>query len=433
MIAGVGGNPLDLGLQRHYKDFAPRVGIAYRLNEKTVIRTGFGISYAPFPDNTYAYNYPVKQNNQFSANCSFCYVFLPSGQPATFQNGFPPFQSVVIPSNGIITNPDLNSAYFFINPRFRDPYVLSWNLAIQRSLPYNFALEVAYVGNHGVDQPANYNLNASTTLGADVAGQPLFQLFGKKANVEDRYVGYSSMYNGLQAKLDKRFSDGFALTTSFTYAKAMGMQSEDAGLDFYINARRNWRRLDFDRTFTFAQSYVYELPFGKNKKSLTSGPVGAILGGWQFNGILTIYSGHPLSYGFSGSSLKAPGNGNTLNYFGPGGIQITKGNGRDATWFNPTKCSASVTSNCFAQPGADFGNLGRNVIDGPGQWGLDASIFRNFNITERFKLQIRGEGFSVINTPKWNDPNTDITSANFGFITGAGGARSIQLGAKLIF
>jgi hypothetical protein len=445
VIAGIGGNPSDLGLQRHFKDFAPRVGIAYRLNEKTVLRTGFGISYAPFPDNTYAYNYPVKQNNVFSPNCSFCSVVLPSGQPATFQNGFPAFLPVSIPSNGIITNPDLNSTYFFINPRFRDPYVESWNLAIQRSLPYNFALEVAYVGNHGVDQPANYNLNASTTLGADIAGQPLFQQFGKKASVEDRYVGYSSMYNGLQAKLDKRFSDGFALTTSFTYGKAMGMQSEDAGLDFYINAKRNWRRLDFDRTFTFAQSYVYELPFGKNKKYLTSGPVGAIIGGWQLNGILTIYSGHPLNFGGDSGVLKAPGNSNTLNYFGPGGIQVSKGNGRDATWFNPTICNfnsakgALVTTGCFAQPGAEngglpeFGNLGRNVISGPGQWGLDASIFRVFNITERFKLQLRGEAFSVINTPKWNDPTTDINSANFGFITGAGGARSIQLGAKLLF
>jgi Carboxypeptidase regulatory-like domain len=445
VIAGVGGNPLDLGLQKHYKDFAPRLGIAYRVNEKTVIRTGFGISYAPFPDNTYAYNYPVKQNNVFSPNCSFCSVNLPNGQPATFQNGFPAFQSVVIPSNGIITNPDVNSTYFFINPKFREPYTESWNFAIQRSLPFNLAFEVAYVGNHGVDQPAVFNLNASTTLGADVAGQPLNQLFGKKASVEDRYVGYSSMYNGLQSKLDKRFSNGFALTTSFTYAKAMGMQSEDAGLDYYINPQRNWRRLDFDREFTFAQSYVYELPFGKNKKYLTSGPVGAVLGGWQVNGILTIYSGHPLTFSGTSAVLKAPGNNNTLNYFGPGGIQVTKGNGRAASWFNPTICNFNsakgnlVTTNCFAQPGAEngglpeFGNLGRNVIDGPGQWGLDASIFRNFNITERWKIQIRGEGFSVINTPKWGDPSTDINSSNFGFITSAGGARSIQLGAKIIF
>ncbi|PYT18427.1 MAG: TonB-dependent receptor, partial [Acidobacteria bacterium] len=314
VIAGIGGNPLNLGLETHWKDFCPRLGIAYRLNDKTVIRTGFGISYSPFPDNTYAYNYPVKQNNVFSqpSTCSICGVLLANGQPASFQNGFPPFNAAAIPSNGLISKPDPNQTYFFINPHFREPYVEAWNFAVQRSLPFNLAWEVAYVGNHGVNQPAVFNLNASTTLGANQPGQPLFAQYGQKASVEDRYVGYSSMYHGLQTKLDKRFSNGFAMTTSYTYSKAMGMQSEDSGLDFYINARRNWRRLDFDRTHTFAQSYVYELPFGKGKQHLQSGAGSWILGGWQVNGILTIYTGHPLT-SFAGNSavLGAPGNNNT--------------------------------------------------------------------------------------------------------------------------
>jgi hypothetical protein len=446
VIAGVGGNPLDLGLEKHYKDFAPRLGIAYRFDEKTVIRTGFGMSYAPFPDNTYAYNYPIKQNNTFSGNCSFCPAVLPNGQPATFQNGFPAFTTVQIPSNGIITNADINQTYFFINPHFKEPYVESWNIAIQRALPWNLSLDIAYVGNHGVDQPAVYNLNASTTLGADIQGQPLYQKFGKKASVEDRYIGLSSMYNGLQVKLDKRYSNGFSLTTAYTYSKAMGFQSEDSGLDFYINPKRNWRRVNFDRTHYFVQSYVYELPFGKGKRfAANGGPASWVLGGWQVNGLLSIATGSPIDFGGSSAVLKAPGNNNTLNWFGPGPIQVTKGNGRDATWFTPTICNfnstkgALVTTQCFAQPGAEngglpeFGNLGKNVMSGPGFWNLDASVFRNFQIGERFKLQFRAEGFSVLNTPQWNNPNTDITSSNFGKITGAGGARSIQLGAKLMF
>jgi Carboxypeptidase regulatory-like domain len=447
VIAGVGGNPLNNGMETHFKDFAPRLGIAYRFNDKTVIRTGFGISYAPFPDNTYAYNFPIKQNKAYSqpGSCSICGVVLDDGRSASFQNGFPTFPAAVIPSNGIITHPDPNQQWFFINTKFREPYVEAWNFAIQRSLPFNLALEVAYVGNHGVDQPANYAMNASQTLGGNQASQPLFAAYGQKAGVDDRYVGYSSMYHGLQTKLDKRFSNGFALTTSYTYQRAMGMQSEDAGLDFYINPRRNWRRLDFDRTHTFAQSYVYELPFGKGKKMLTSGPGSWILGGWQLNGILSIYTGHPITFGGTTAILGAPGNGNTLNWFGPGGIPTPKGNGVTGLWFTPTICNFNpakgslVTTQCFAQPGAEngglpeFGNLSRNVISGPGQWNLDASIFRNFAIGERFKLQFRGEAFHVMNTPQWNDPNTDITSSNFGKITGAGGGRSIQLGAKLIF
>ena len=442
IIAGVGNNPSDLGLNKHYKDFAPRLGIAYRWNEKTVIRTGFGISYSPFPDNTYAYNYPIKQNNQFNAACSYCVATLPNGQFATFQNGFPAFAAVQIPANGIIQNASISQSYITISKNFREPYTESWNFAVQRQLPWNLAFEAAYVGNHGVAQPAQYNQNASQTLGADNNGRPLFQKFGKNTDATLYFVGYSSAYHGLQVKLDKRFSNGFALTTAYTYSKAMGYQSEDSGIDNYIDGRRNWRRLNFDRTHYFVQSYVYELPFGKGKRYLDSGPAAAVLGGWQLNGILSIATGTPLNFAGNNAVLRAPGNNTTLNYFG-GPIQVTKGNGRNATWFTPTKCVFTganlVTTNCFAQPGAEnggtpeFGNLGYNVISGPGFWNLDASVFRNIKVTERFTLQVRAEGFSVVNTPQWNNPNTDINSSNFGFITGAGGNRQMQLGAKLIF
>jgi hypothetical protein len=448
IIAGVSNNPSDLGLDRHYKDFAPRLGIAYRLTEKTVIRTGFGISYAPFPDNTYAYNFPVKQNNAYEPNCSICPAVLPNGQVTTFQNGFPPATPALIPSNGIIANPDPSQVYFQINPHFREPYVESWNFAIQRSLPFNLVLDVAYVGNHGVAQPADYNLNASTTIGADVQGQPEYLPFGRKANTELRYVGYSSMYHGLQLKLDKRFSSGFTMTTAYTFSKAMGYQSEDSFLEFFIAQRRNWQRLNFDRKHFFVQSYVYELPFGKGKQHLQSGPASWILGGWQVNGVLQIASGAPLgnnggtiAFPYSAAGLKAPGNQNTVNHFGP--IHVLYGDGFSSPWFDNTKCSATITTNCFAPPGPlQFGNLGPNVIDGPGYWNLDASLFRNFEINERWHLQFRAEAFSVVNTPQWGQPNTDYTSANFGLITGlanqlpggqGGGARQIQLGAKLTF
>ena len=455
VIAGVGGNPLNAGLQTNYHDFAPRFGIAERLNDKTVLRAGFGISYSPFPDNTYAYNYPIKQNVAYSqpGACTICGVLLPGGQLSTFQNGFPPFPAAVIPPSGIITHPDPNQQWFFINSKFKEPYVEAWNFAVQRSLPFNLAAEVAYVGNHGVDQPAVYALNASHTLGGNQASQPLFAAYGQKAGVDDRYVGYSSRYNALQAKLDKRFSGSFTMTMSYSYQKAMGMQSEDSGLSEYVDGRRNWRRLDFDRTHTYAGSFVYELPFGRGKHYLTSGPGAWIVGGWQLNGILSIYTGDPITFGGDSSVLHSPGNGNTLNWFGPGPIQVTHGTGRGVDWFMPTKCNFNaskgplVTTQCFAQPGAEngglpeFGNLGWNVINGPGAWNLDASLFRTFNITERWKLQIRGEAFSAVNTPRWGNPDTGYGSATFGQITGTNGdgstslssARTIELGAKLFF
>jgi len=458
LIGGIGNVPSNVGVHTNYHDFGPRLGIAYRWNDKTVIRTGFGISYAPYPDNTYAYNYPVKQNNFFGNTSCFCVAQLPDGRPATFQNGFPAFQQAVIPSSGVIPNADLNQSYFFINPNFKEPYVESWNFAIQRSLPGNLVFDVAYVGNHGVDQPAIYNLNASTTVGGGRNSQPLFAKFGKTASVENRYVGYSSMYHGLQVKLDKRFSGGFGLTTAYTYSKAMGFQSEDSGIDFYINGHRNWRRLDFDRTHFFTQSYIYELPFGKGKKYLQSGVAGALLGGWQVNGVLQIATGAPIDFAGTSSILNAPNNNNTLNWFG-GPIPIFHGTGPGNAWFKNTICNFDsakgtlVTSQCFAQPGAEnggrpeFGNLGKNPISGPGYWNLDASVYRNFRIKERLQFQLRAQANSVVNTPQWGNPSTDINSANFGYITGVGngrsgqtlpggygsGARQVEFGAKLMF
>ncbi len=448
VIAGIGNNPMNLGLPLHKKDFAPRVGIAYRLTDETVIRSGFGISYSPYPDNSYAYNFPVKQNNAYEPNNTYGPAILPNGNTAKLAAGFPAPTPADVPSNGIIPNADLNQVYDVVNGNFREPYVESWSLAVQRRLPHNLTLDVSYVGNHGVAQPANYNMNAATTLGADVNGQPLYQKFGRKAGTNLRYVGFSSNYNALQVKFDKRYSSGLAITTAFTYGKAMGYQSEDSGLSYYVgDLSRNWQILNFSRKFNFVQSYVYQLPFGKGRKLLQSGLASKLAGGWQVNGVLTIASGTPLTFGGTSAILHAPGNSNTLNYFGPGGIQILNGTGRDAPWFSPTVCNFGsanpVTTQCFAQPGAEipngqpvppeFGNLGRSVIYGPGYWNLDASIFRSFRFSERASLELRGEGFSVINTPQWNNPDTGIGNKTFGYITGAGGNRSMQLGAKLIF
>jgi hypothetical protein len=433
VIAGVGGNPQNLGMRVNKKDFSPRIGMAYRLNDKTVFRGGFGISYTPFPDNSYAYNFPVKQNNAYNPAATYGPALLSDGSVATLSRGFPAPTPAIIPSNGIIANADVNQVYDTVNLGFREPYVESWNLSFQRSLPMNLALDIAYVGNHGVAQPANYNLNASTALGLDVQGQPLYQAFGRKASVNYRYQGFSSSYNSLQVKVDRRFSGGLMITSAYTWGKALGYQSEDGGLTFYINPQRNWAQLNFNRTHNFIFGYVWDLPFGKGQRYLKSNPVlAAVVGGWQMNGTLSILSGAPMNFGGNSGVLRAPGNGNTLNRYGD--IPILKGNGRDAPWFDPSICSASVTSNCFAQPGSlQFGNLGLYPINGPGSWNLDMSIFREFKFLEKYSLQLRGESFSVVNTPQWNNPDTNIGNKTFGYITGAGGNRTVQLGAKIVF
>ncbi len=210
----------------------------------------------------------------------------------------------------------------------------------------------------------------------------------------------------------------------------MGFQSgDDGGLTFYINQRRNYARNDFDRTHTFVQSYVYELPFGPGKKWVSSGWKSNVFGNWRVNGILTAMSGLPVTIGASSGSLNAPGNTQTADQVAQ--VQILKNIGSNGTWFSTSS---------FAQPTANgvFGNSGRNLFSGPGYFNLDFSLFKVFTYRERFNLEVRGEAFGVTNTPHFTLSQNNLTNgANFGRVTstlgGDGGARTMQLGMKLTF
>ena len=439
VVSGYGSNPDNLGITTHYKYFAPRLGLAYRLRESTVIRAGFGISYTPFPDNSYAYNFPVRANNSFNpAVATYGPAVLPTGQTATFATGFPALIQPVIPSNGIITNPTVGSQYFVVNQNFKNPYVESWNLAIQHSLPGRFVLDLAYVGSHSVDTVVNYNLNAATVVGQGNAGQPEFTPFGRTAATQLLFAGFSSSYNALQAKLDRRFSNGFTTTTSYTFGKGMGYQTDDdGGLAFYINQRRNYARNDFDRTQTFVQSIVYDLPFGKGKRFVSSGIGAAVVGGWRVSTFLTWMSGLPLFFTAPSGGLLAPNNTQTPNLIAP--VQILHGIGLNNPWFSNT------SSTFVGATGTAFGNVGRNYLSGPNFFNLDASLSKSIRLTERFNLDLRLEAFGATNTPQFYFNNTNGTpsggtaagttlgSSSFGDITSASGGRQLQLGLKLNF
>ena len=431
VIAGVGGNPSNLGMKTQYKYFAPRIGGAYRVTDKTVVRAGFGISYTPFEDNSYAYNTPIIGFNIYSpAGTGYGPALFPGGVPATFQLGIPAPIAPPVPSNGILPGTNTQQ-YNAVRLDYRNPYIESWNFAIQRALPYNFTLDVAYVGNHGVDIGSMANINAATVAGLGTLGQPEYP---RTASTILLFQGFSSNYNALQVKLDKRYSNGLLMTTAFTWGKAMDYQSgDDGGLLFYINGHRNYARADFDRKLGFVQSYVYQLPVGPGKRWLTSGPASRILGGWELSGILTLESGTPLTFTANGGSLAAPGNTQTPNLVAP--LQILHGINTSSPWFSPGS---------FAQPvGTVFGNLGRNVISGPGYFQLQLSLFKDIKINERFNVQLRAETFNFTNTPQFANPNTSITSQTFGYVTstvgsgtgvnGLGGGRVVQLGARITF
>ncbi len=207
VLAGLGGNPSNLGMQTQYRYFAPRTGFAYRVHNNTVIRGGFGISYTPFPDNTYAYNYPIRANNSYQpgGTSGFTPAVLGDGVTvATFQAGFPAPVPVTIPSNGIIpanTSFLMSQVYTYIPKNYKNPYASSWNLVVQQSLPYNMSFQLGYVANHGTDISGSQNINNPSTYGGGAKSDPEYATFKRTAATNQYFLGFSSNYQSLQTSL----------------------------------------------------------------------------------------------------------------------------------------------------------------------------------------------------------------------------------------
>ena len=412
LLAGLGSVPNDLGISNPKKSFGPRIGVAYRFNDKTVFRAGYGISY--IPRDTNVYNYPVAQATQFTAPNSS----VAAGSMAV---GVPPISPVVLPSTGIIVNPPLSQAYTYIPNDLPQGYVESWNVTLQRALPGNFSAEAAFVGNHGVNVPTsnNLNINASRVPGSGTKTEPENIQFGRTTQTLEPWNA-PSYYEGLQLRLNRRFSNGFTITNSYAYGKSIDFNPSTQGANNFnvINFAANKGLSDWDRRNIYTMSVVYELPFGQGKHFLTSGPGKWVLGGWQLNGLWSWESGLPLDISMSPSSLNAPGNINRPNVNGP--VQIFGGIGPGTLYFDTSK---------FSLPAAGtFGNLGRNVLHGPGINTFDASVFRRFPIRERLNMEFRAEAFNLTNTPQYDRPGYVFASdPNFGQVTSAHGTQSVLI------
>src|SRR6266571_2896294 len=268
-VAGYGNVSESVGVQKYLKNFGPRAGLSYRLNDKTVLRGGYGVSTLPFPDNSYVYNYPVKQNNVFNAPNNFA----PAG---SMKAGFPDPVFVQIPSNGILDASSAvlkNASYFHVRPDMHEGSLSSYNIAFQRELPQRFTLDIAYVGNRGRDVQTQFNENAATVVGLPGnAGRPLFGPFQKSADVTT-WIGTKTMYNSLQAKLDRRFSNGLLLTTSYTLGRGWSYVNGDSnsGIATPADIERSWARTDQDRLHSLVESFLVHLPFGSDRRWLRDG------------------------------------------------------------------------------------------------------------------------------------------------------------------
>ena len=414
-VAGYGSIPQNIGVGSTWTNFAPRLGASYRFDEKTVLRLGFGTTIIPFPDNEYAFNFPVKQNEQFNAPNGFA----PAGKMA---NGFGAPTFFPIPDSGVVdaSIPQLKNAQLVNVPSdLKEAKLHSWNVAFQRQLPWNLVGEVAYVGNVGKGIVVRgWNINAGMVLGAENAGRPLFQQYGRTANVRSFFAGDTS-YNSLQAKLDRRFQNGFLVTTSYTLSRAENY-ADEADIATPADISRTKGPAGFNRTHVFASAFIWDLPFFKEG----NGALHWVLGGWQFSGIFTAYSGTPINFTASAATLGAPGNTQYPNASGEPEVLGNVGPGQK--YFDTSVFSAPAQGT--------WGTLTRNSsISGPGFWNLDASLVKRLRFGQKVSTELRADAFNLTNTPHFNNPNGSFGSTTFGEINSSFGQRLIRFGLRVIF
>jgi hypothetical protein len=291
---------------------------------------------------------------------------------------------------------------------------------------------------------------------AQSAGQPFFFIpypqYSGGLNVLDS--NDFSTYNALEVQLQRRLTSGLQFTLAYTLAKSLDTRSFDPTLTvvgtgnsstagstpFDINNRRlNYAPSDFDRRHALQWNWVFELPFGQGKRFLGSanGFVNRVIGGWEFSGFGRVTSGRPFTV-WSGANTVSNVNQSTANCSGCTRTganafnDVGAGSGNTGfVWF----FNAAQRAQFSAPAAGEFGNTGRNFFVGPGFYDLDASLLKRVPLTERFKLEFRGDATNLTNTVSFGAPTTDITSSTFGRIrsTTTSGSRKIQVGAKLYF
>jgi Carboxypeptidase regulatory-like domain/TonB dependent receptor-like, beta-barrel len=475
-------------------NFGPRVGIAWSLNEKNVIRAGYGLYFDPLPARS-----QYAQNDLEAAVWPDATAFAsPTGTnaPVSFTNGTA-FNIIQFQQQGFATPLPVNSPWgvgsFDDEPNYKDPYSHQWHVEYQRELSTTNMISVAYVGSisrrlpySGLANSASKTLInpcASTdaacraTFAAQVDQFRLMPWVGAGVNYT-LSIGRAN-YKALETKFQRRFTNGWSTLVAYTWGRSRDTGSGyfnvengpggAATIQNYWDQNTAWGVSSYDITHFLSWATLYELPFGKGKKYLKSGPASWILGNWQTNFIAQARSGAPYNIIVTGDlanlggSASLQGLSTPNNYLRPNLIAdpfvagpvtanpdplcqktISQG-GRAAdqvhtivSWFNP--CAFGVPNNT-----GQFGNLARNAFRGPAVYNVDFSMFKSIPITERFKLQLRMEAFNVFNIQNWNTPvNANLTlnssgstiNASVGKISNlAQGTtpRQIQFGIRLTF
>ncbi len=425
-LGGIGGVPKDVGIQLQEWYFAPRLGAAYRFNENTVFRAGFGTTINPLPwSRPMRGSFPFDINNNAAAPGTYDWVTtLSQGIPAVVMPPGMDTGKVVLPRGVYIRTP---------NPTDVDRGTIKqWNVSVERRLPYDISLEVAYVGTATDGGYADLNVNVGVPGGGGSAAK-YFASAGTSA-INEWQSQTKSRYQGLQVALNRPFKNGLMLKGAYTWSQAKNMADEDGwtGLtwNYLPKYGDNFAIAGFDRTHMFSLGWVYELPFLKGRKDA----LGAILGGWQVNGVWAMFSGTPYSIFGTNNPMACQGCGSILiNY-----------NGEPKAIGDPTDFTQPYyDKSLFSQPAgldiAGFGNTKRNFFRRPSQWNVDFSIFKAFPVG-RFRPELRMDFANIFNHVNWGAPNTSFTSPNFMLYTPTSwdaantpGPRRITLGFRFQF
>lgn len=454
LIGGEGGVPWNTGATASKKGFAPRFGAAYRLDSKTVIRSGYGISVDPDNMRNQRNAYPSVINEDYSPASTYQFISY-VGVPGSTQNPqvtladgipLPTYPNISVgtlkPATTASTStylPSTGTTTFAKN--MNRGYIQSWNFFVQHEFTSTLSFETGYVGTHAVHTMTGVNINGSAP-GTGTAGRQLYPYITSDMNSYEPFG--DSTYHASQSRIKQRIGAGL-VGVSYTYSHALDTNNGDNGDGTLFRAYPVSFRLDkatsgYDRTHTFQLYHVFPLPFGKGHKLASHGVAAQILGGFQISGTLSRYSGLPFTVAASSSSLNAAGQSQTADQINPT-VQILGGHDSYHPYFDGTAFAPITT--------ARLGTTGRDLLRGPGVFTMNQSVSRTFTFKERFKLEILGEAFNLTNTPNFSNPgntfatptvtNGNITSyGNYSVIssvltTQGVGPRILQVGGYLRF
>jgi hypothetical protein len=411
----------DCGCKNDLNNFAPRLGVAWKVNEKTVVRAGAGVYFAQ-PD-----GFDSQFSNFFTGPPRANELtFLPNLiQPvARLSQGFPDLPAgTTIPNNSSI---DVTAIERLTG------YSQQWFLDVQRDLPLDIVLTLGYAGAGTRHLFTSRNINAPLTPDPVVLAANRRRLRTNFNAINVRENSLSANYNSFTAKAERRFTKGFTLLSSFTWSHNIDFGGEllnngesIAPFRDHYNPGAERASSNQDRRLAFVTSYVYELPFGKGKRWLASGLGAWLLGGWQTGGILTLLSGRPLTHSIN---VDRQNNGGAVRGNWVRNPNLPAGDRTIDRWFDTT----------FVEPTpagvGQIGNAGRNLIIGPGVKNFDFLLSRSFVMPwEGHAVQFRFESFNFTNTPAFGNPNVAVGNVNVGRITSAGDPRRIQFALKYVF